>query len=201
MDALTQAVQLLAANMKEFCRKKAENEKVVLFMDNSNLYGSIARLGRDLGHKYRMDYQKLFRTLIGERFCVNAMCFCSEWEIDSDQRNKRDGFQTMMQKAGFSLVRLPQRPGATREKGLDVAVVREMLTVARDCPRADTFILVAGDGDYSDTVRELRQKHGLKVEVAFFKAETANTLKDAAFKFVDLDSMAAQLQLDRPGSE
>lgn len=197
MEALTEAVHLLAANMKELCRKQAEYEKVVLFLDNSNLYGSIARLGRDLGHKYRMDYQKL----IGDRFCINAACYCSEWEIDADKASKRDGFQTAMQKAGFSLVRLPQRAGAAREKGVDAAVVRDMMTVARDCPRADTFILVAGDGDYTDTVRELRHKHGLKVEVAFFRAETANALRDAAYKFVDLDSIAAQIQLDRGSSE
>ncbi len=201
MDALLQSLQLLANNMKELCRKQAESEKVVLFMDNSNLYGSLARLRQDIGRKYRIDYQKLYRKLIDERFCINASCYCSEWEIDGDQKLKRDSFQVMMQKAGFQVIRLPQRAGSVREKGLDTSVVRDMMTMARDCPRADTFILIAGDGDYSDTVSELRHKYGLKVEVAFFMAETANTLKEAAFKFIDLDSMVTQIQLVDHNSE
>jgi uncharacterized LabA/DUF88 family protein len=197
MEGLQQAVHLLAANVKELILKTAQKEKVVVFMDNSNLYGSIARIGRDLNCKFRIDYQKLYQKLVGDRFCINAFCFCSDWDIDEDQRFKRDGFQTMMQKTGFSLFRVPQRYGAVQEKGLDTAVVREMITIARDCPRADTFILIAGDGDYSDTIHELKQRHGIKVEVAFFRSETAHSLREAAYEFNDLEFSLAQIQLDR----
>lgn len=201
MEALTEAVQLLAAHVKELCRKQAESQKVVIFIDNSNLYGSVARLGQVLGHKYRIDYHKLYRILLEDRFCIKAICFCPEWDADNDQRSKRDNFQTMMQKSGFLLSRIPQKTGSVREKGLDAAIVREMITMASECHRANTFILVAGDGDYSDTVRELRHKYGIMVEVAFFNQETASSLKEAAYKFINLDSIAAQIQLDRSSGD
>lgn len=191
------AVALLASNMKAMHARLVRDERVVMFMDNSNFYGSVARVGRDSQQKYRVDYSKLYKVLMAERFGIDAFCYCSEWETDAESRLKRDSFQAMMQKAGFSLVRLPQRSGAVREKGLDAAIVRDMVNFARDCPRADTFVLIAGDGDYSDTIRELRRKHGVKVEVAFFGTETAYSLKDAAYQFIDLEGIKGQIQLDR----
>lgn len=196
VETLTQVVQQLTTSIKELYRKQIESEKVVLFMDNSNLYGSIARLSRESGYKYRIDYHRLLNMLVGNRFCINAICYYPEWELDFEQHQKRDGFQSIIQKAGYQISRVPQRNNSGREKGLDTAIIRDMTTIAHNCPRVDTFILVAGDGDYSDTVRELRFRHGLKVEVAFFSPETAFTLKEAAYKFTDLESIATQLQLD-----
>lgn len=189
------AVALLASNMKAMHARLVRDERVVMFMDNSNFYGSVARVGRDSQQKYRVDYSKLYKVLMAERFGIDAFCYCSQWDTDPESRIKRDNFQAMMQKAGFSLVKLP---GAVREKGLDAAIVRDMVSFARDCPRADTFVLIAGDGDYADTIRELRRKHGVKVEVAFFGSETAYSLKDAAYQFIDLEGIKNQIQLDRP---
>ena len=192
------ALALLTDNMKAMHRRLLLNERVVVFMDNSNFFGSVARVSRDSQQKYRVDYSKLYKLLMAERFGIDAICYCSEWETDQESRSKRENFQIMMQKAGFSLVRVPQRPGAGREKGLDAAIVKDMTSIARDCPRADTFVLIAGDGDYSGTISELRRKHGVKVEVAFFGSETAYSLREAAFLFTDLEPLRNQIQLDRP---
>ena len=196
-DNLSSAVACLVENMKVMCRQQAQSERVIMFLDNSNFFGSIARVGKENGYKFRVDYHKLYSILLRDRFPIDALCYYSDWESDAETRQRRDSFQNLMEKAGFSMVKFQQRVGATREKGVDAAIVRDMTTLARDCPRCDTFILVAGDGDYADTVREVRKKYGVKVEVAFFAADTASSLREAAFRFIDLDNIRQQIQLDR----
>jgi uncharacterized LabA/DUF88 family protein len=201
MNELTEAIRTLADNMKLLYRQQCQNERVVMFLDNSNFFGSILRVGREVGYRFRVDYPKLYNVLLRDRFAIDAFCYYSEWETDPNTRQRRDSFQTLMEKARFTLVKFQQRAGGTRENGVDAAIVRDMVNVARDCPRCDTFILIAGDGDYADTIREVRRKHGVKVEVAFFAQDTAGTLRDAAYRFIDLDSLRDQIALERPISE
>lgn len=188
-----EALALLAENMRKMHLQLVQRERVVLFLDNSNFFGSVSRISRAVP-KYRVDHHKLLKVLVGDRFRIDALCYCSEWEADAEARAKRDGFQAMMSKAGYTLVRVPQKAGAVREKGLDAAVVSGMVTVARECPRADTFVLIAGDGDYTETVRDLRRKQGVKVEVAFFASETAYSLREAAHTFIDLEPLRSTIQ-------
>lgn len=194
---LTTAVAQLAENMKLLYKQQCQNERVCLFLDNSNFFGAVGRVARESGSRFRVDYMKLYEFLVRDRFCIDALCYYSEWESDAETRQRRDNFQSLMEKAGFSLVRFQQRPGGTREKGVDAAIVRDMLTTARDCPRCDTFVLIAGDGDYAETVREVRKKYGVKVEVAFFAPDTANSLRETAYKFIDLDEIRDRIQFDR----
>lgn len=201
LEGLIQAVQLLSENMKAIHRQVSQSESVIIFMDNSNFFGSVGRLGREMGYRFRVDYHKLYTALLKDRFCINAFCYYSDWDSDAETRHRRENFQNLMEKAGFQLVRFQQRPGATKEKGVDAAIVKDMVTAAHDCPRCLTFILIAGDGDYAETVRELRTRYGVKVEVAFFGADTAITLQEAAYRFIDLSPLWQRIELDRPFSE
>ena len=194
-DHLTEAVSQLAENMRLLCRQQAQKERVMMFLDNSNFYGSLGRISQETCNKFRVDYHKLYALLVNERFVINATCYYSDWEVSDEARLKRDNFRVMMEKAGFTLACLKQRVGATQEKGVDAAVVRDMVTAAHDVHRCDTFILISGDGDYADTVREVRKKYGVKVEVAFFACETAWSLRDACYKFIDLEPFREQIEM------
>jgi uncharacterized LabA/DUF88 family protein len=192
---LITAVQALANNLKALAALELRRERVVIMLDNSNFFGSVTRICRDTSRKFRVDYGKLLTMLVEGRTVIDAFCYYSDWEVDEETRVRREGFQIMMEKTGFTLVTVQQRSRAIREKGVDAAIVRDITAIAREMPRCDTIILIAGDGDYSETVSEIRKRHGVKVEVAFFGVETAQTLKMAATRFTDLETMREQFEV------
>jgi len=200
VERLAVSLTRLAENMKAIYRQQCQSERVVVFMDNSNFFGSVARIGKDRGYKFRVDYHKLFGLLLRDRFCIDARCYYNDWESDPETRQRRENYRSLMTKAGFTLV-CSSQCGETRPQGLDQAIIPDMLAMAKDCPRCDTFILVAGDGDYADTVREVRRRFGVKVEVAFFAADTAAMLRDASGIFIDLEVHSDDIQFDRHFSD
>jgi len=201
MDNLTRLAETIHQLVIAANRQQQRSEKTILFLDNSNFFGSVTRIGRDKNQRLRVDYRKLLRVAMRDRFVIDARCYYSEWEADPSTQQRRDGFQIALERAGFTVVRFQQRPGARAEKGVDAAIVKDMVTMARECPRCDTFVLIAGDGDYTETVREIRKKYGVKVEVAFFAPETAIALREAAYHFIDLEPMQELIQLDRAVTE
>ena len=72
------------------------------------------------------------------------------------------------------------------EKGVDVALVTEMLVGAWD-DVYDTAVLVSGDSDYVAAVRELI-RHGKKVDVVSFLHSASRELMESA-SFVDLGKL------------
>ncbi len=76
-----------------------------------------------------------------------------------------------------------------REKGVDVALVTEMLVQAWD-DVYDTAVLVSGDSDYAAAVREVI-RHGKQVEVVSFSHSAARELIESATRFVDLEKLLA----------
>ena len=195
-DGLKEQLAQMNHYLSGIYREAVRNHCVALFLDHSNFYHSIVRIRKQMAMKYSVDYCKIKQLLVADRFMLRAGFYYSDHEDVRD--SKRDGLHSYLESVGYSLSRHRLVGGGVagyREKGLDIAIAKDMINMARDTPRCQTMILVSGDGDYLETVEELRHKHGVKVEVAFFGPETSTALRQAAFRFIDLEPLRQDFQL------
>ncbi len=180
--------------------------RISIFVDGANLYKSASE------RKVRLDYPLLKRRLEGNREVVSALYFGSYKRDppDPDEALRDEAFQAMVREAGFEVrlrplkveyfgLRVPRgvefqmKAGegvdtrTYREKGVDVALVTEMLIQAWD-DVYDTGVLVSGDNDYAAAARGII-KHGKQVEIVSFLHSAGRELIESATRFVELQKL------------
>jgi uncharacterized LabA/DUF88 family protein len=180
---------------------RANPEKVIIFIDNTNLNLT----ARKVDPSYRLCYNKLTRLLTDGRFLKQVRIYYSDFDPhrplppeQAAQRADRDKFYSWLRFQGFYLKGMPlqdRSDGSTKEKGLDAAIIRDMerLMSRNAC---DTVILVSGDLDYKESLTEAWGTYGVRTEVAFFENYTAGALKSVTTKFTDLTVVRSIIQRD-----
>jgi len=179
-----------------------KRERVCVFVDNSDLFDAL--------HGRKIDYIKLKEILAAGRSVNRANFYYSEpppakfyfseppYNKETKEEGeealiaakKRQGFYYVLQRAGYTVVCLPQRERHENgdyyfEDALQLEIVYDMCELSSG--KFDTFILVAGDEAYVRTVSRVRQDTGINVEIAFFDSSCSGKLKEVGNKFVDLD--------------
>ena len=164
--------------------------RTIVFIDNSNIFGGQTAAG------WRIDWEKLIIELEKGGDIWQVHFFASE---DDPPRSSQAGFyrhlkqvlnwEVHLYELGQKTVRC-SKCGHTEtvkaEKGIDVGVATKMLSLAAN--RAfDTAILIAGDGDFLETVRFVKNQ-GLRVEIVGWRGAVAQQL--------EAESSAAVLYLD-----
>jgi uncharacterized LabA/DUF88 family protein len=162
-------------------------ERVAIFIDGSNLYNGM----RENLRSTRVNLSELMRQLGRERDLVRCYYFNAPLTDDYDEE-LRDGQQRFFESlrripyVTVRLGRLHRRPdGALVEKGIDVAIAVEALSLAHQ-NAYDACLLVSGDGDYVELVEAIKRL-GKHVEVAMFKNQSAGVLLEHADVFRPLD--------------
>ncbi len=161
-------------------------ERVVVFIDGPNIFYAI----RDLNIK--IDYRRLVNFLVKDRKLVEARYYTSmpreedvqssEWE--SYMRQKK--FLKKLESQGIKVIvttlkKLPS--GGYEEKGLDIILSTDMLKLSK---KYDTGILVSGDGDFVNVVKEIKQI-GKRIENAAFIKTSSYQLRNACDRYIPLD--------------
>lgn len=176
-------------NFSKFCdiAKKYPNEKVQVFIDQSNLYKSIQNEYADNIIKY----QKLALKLSAGRRLVRINIYISTLNPEYEPESSKAQQSFIYNIQGLPLVTVKTRPlrytnkKRDREKGIDILLATDMLQQAY-VNGYDTMILISGDGDYAPVFEEVK-KRGKRVENAFLKAGRSNALRTASDIFIDLD--------------
>lgn len=176
-----------------------------IYVDNSNLYIEGRRVSAvatglassiveamNLGildHGYTISFGKLHQFLTGD-----DLSKIKRAALYGSRPPPNDSIWQYAKKAGFEL-HLEDRNYANKEKKIDTGIATLMTKDAykHGKPAEDIFVLVAGDKDYVPTLNELRAD-GYNVEVVFWN-HAAQELKDAATKFIALDSFLDNLRL------
>ncbi|WP_422385508.1 NYN domain-containing protein [Oceanicaulis alexandrii] len=176
-----------------------------VYVDNSNLYiegrrVSAVNSGRAddineamnvgiLDQGYTIDFGKLHSFVCGTdaREIKRAALFGS-------RPPPNDGIWRFAEKAGFELI-LADRNINNKEKKVDTAISTEMTRDAytKADKSKDTFVLVAGDGDFVPTVEALKGD-GFKVEVVFW-GHASRELVGVASNFISLNDHLEHLRL------
>jgi len=164
--------------------------RVMVFIDGSNLLHSSQRFKQG----FKIDYVKLVQELVGGRNMIRSYFYCS-YKIPPNEKETK--FHEALKRQGIAVVarRLRQRGSQYVEKGVDVALVTDMLGFAFK-NAYDVAILVSGDEDYVGAVDEIKRV-GKKVEIASFEFAAARELKLIADRFISLETLIDKIELKR----
>jgi uncharacterized LabA/DUF88 family protein len=162
------------------------NHRVIIFIDGSNLYYG---LRNDFG-KTHLDFEKFSYALTGERHLIRVHYYIAPMpeSIDAEGYESQQRFLDRLRDTPYLRVnfgRLESRNGTLVEKGVDIQLAVDMLTLAiRDT--YDIGILVTGDGDFDSVVRAV-QDLGKHVENATCQSTMSKHLRQTCDKFTLLD--------------
>lgn len=164
----------------------SRKEKVAVFIDGSNFYHYLKKIGYPKGSSFNFKDFAAFLTN-SERKCVSKKYYTGILKIvkqDPKSIKLYKGQQRFLDKLvksdGFDLVpgRIMYDQGRIREKGTDVKIAVDLIMGAFK-NRYDTAIVVSSDTDLIPAVEEVR-KRGKKIEyIGFSHAPSFGMIKNA----------------------
>src|SRR5919107_2050056 len=168
-------------------------EKVAVFVDGANLYHSIKSY-----YKGVLDYSVLLAAAVGDRKLLRATFYIVEKQ-EADDSVATSGvsgtrsFVYNLNKFGYKVrskplvvheTLSPEGEKTISHKGdWDIGIIVDMMRLAE---RADTYVLISGDGDYVEAVEYLQSEKGLRVEVISAAPCTSQALLDVCDAHTDL---------------
>jgi uncharacterized protein (TIGR00288 family) len=169
-------------------------EKVMVFIDSSNIFHALKRIG------FKIDYYKLVKELVGDRTLVRPYYYGSTVPSPRSLAQKtfkvtQEKFHKALRNEGFEIITRPVKvitEDIWVEKGVDIALATDMLVGAHK-DLFDTLVLVSGDNDYLPVLLEVRQC-GKRVEIAAFENTISQEMKQIADKYIALDSIRDRIQ-------
>ena len=151
-------------------------DRVAVFADIQNIYYTVIE-------KYRshFDYGTFFREVTSGRELVKATAYAIDRGDEGQLR-----FQNILKGIGFEVKLKPfiQRADGSAKGDWDVGIALDMVEYA---PRVDVIVLASGDGDFTQAVQRLMDKHGVAVEVYGVPGLTAASLTRAATSFTPIE--------------
>lgn len=158
-------------------------DRVAIFVDVQNIFYTVKET-----HGCHFDYQVFWNKVTANRQLVRAFAYA----IDRGDP-KQIRFQQILESIGFEVKLKPfiQRSDGSAKGDWDVGITLDMIEWASEI---DVAVLASGDGDFDMVARKLREAHDVEVEVYGAKRLTADSLIQAATRFVPIDG---QLLLSR----
>lgn len=175
----------------------------LVYVDNSNVFIEGKRVkavesglamniydamnNRILDNSYKIDFGRLHHFIAGDDKANIKRCI-----LFGSRPPPNDSLWEIARKAGFEVV-VEDRNVANKEKRIDTGIVAVMTKDAYTIvdKTDDTITLVAGDGDFVPSVRQLVED-GFRVEVVFWR-HASEELKDGCTKFIELDDILNHL--------
>jgi uncharacterized LabA/DUF88 family protein len=160
----------------------ADHERVVIFIDGSNLFYAAMQLGLEI------DYTKLLKCLTGKRSLVRAYFYTG---VDRSNE-KQQGFLLWMRRNGYRVVakELVQHPDGTKKANLDIEMAIDMMNLAGYC---DTVVLLSGNGDLAYAVEKVAYR-GVQIELVSLPSMLSDSLRNVVDRFIDLTMIQPLIQ-------
>ncbi|BFM16118.1 NYN domain-containing protein [Maricurvus nonylphenolicus] len=151
-------------------------KKALVLVDVQNVYYTTRQ-----AFNRRFDYNRFWSAITAEAEVVHAFAYA----IDRGDQKQRE-FQNILRAIGFEVKLKPfiQRADGSAKGDWDVGITVDALEYSGD---VDKVILVSGDGDFDILVSTLRQKHRLEVDVYGVRQLTADSLIDAASRYIPIE--------------
>ena len=151
-------------------------ETVALFVDVQNIYYTTRQ-----AFKRNFDYNVFWAQATKERHVVGAFAYAI---ARSDDKQKQ--FQNILRAIGFEVKLKPfiQRADGSAKGDWDVGITLDVVEYAA---KVDTVVLASGDGDFDMLVSRIIQNHGVNVEVYGTEQLTANSLINAATRYIPIE--------------
>ena len=147
-----------------------KKEKVIIFVDNSNLFHSFQELN------FHCDYDKLKKVITNKRDLIEIILYTG---IMYPVKQKDKAWLMKLKELGYTVntraIKVAPN-GRKIEKRIDVLMAVDIISSAYEVSY-DTVVLVSGDGDFVPVVKKLRNLN-IKIEVWSFKNLLSEQLKD-----------------------
>jgi uncharacterized LabA/DUF88 family protein len=161
-------------------------QRVLVFVDESNVVSSVRTLGRGLDWIKLRDHlanTERGRELIEMVIYAGLPPALPEWQSERDKKNK---FLHWLRSHGFLVVTKEGSPGDGRHYKANVDVLMAIDAVELSVEiRPEVVVLVTGDADFAHLALQLRRR-GIRVEVAATAQTLGTALKGAANEVIDL---------------
>ena len=170
---------------------RSKTEKVMIFIDGSNLYHSL----KNFFKRTDIDIGKLGNKLMGKRQLVRIYYYNAKVGIkeEPDRYREQQKFFAGVSAIPYCELRLgrlvynnwPNSP--PYEKGVDIQLATDMITHSFK-GNYDVAVLIAGDNDYVGALQAVKD-NGKNVEVALFgKEQTSRQLRIVADRVITINS-------------
>jgi uncharacterized LabA/DUF88 family protein len=173
--------------------------RVLVFVDESNVVGSVRALSR------KLDWLKLRDYLVSadrDRELIEMVIYAGlpppipEWQTERDKKNK---FLHWLRSNGFLVVVKDGSPGDGKHYKANVDVLMAIDAVELSVEmRPEVVVLVTGDADFAHLALQLRRR-GIRVEVAATAQTLGTGLKGAANEVIDLVALFESFEPMKPG--
>lgn len=173
-------------------KNNMKKERVSIFIDGSNLYHSLKKLG-----DFKMDFEKLLKELSKHRILVTAFYYIAPLDITLNEEKYWDHqkFLTELEKiSNFKVVLCTLRKYKKEDgtfsyevKGDDVHLANDVLVGAYE-NLYDVMVLVSGDEDFIPIINTLKRLNK-KTENAFFKDTSSRKLRQLCDKAINLNNI------------
>ncbi len=150
-------------------------EKISIFVDIQNIYYTTKE-----AYGKNFDYNKFWAQATKDREVIKAIAYGI---ARNDEKQKQ--FQNILRAIGFEIKLKPfiQRKDGSAKGDWDVGISLDVMEYAPNC---DVIILASGDGDFDLLVEKAKNKFKNKVEIYGVPSLTADALKNAASKFIEI---------------
>jgi uncharacterized LabA/DUF88 family protein len=190
--------QLRRGNESRHC-SPMRTQRVLVFVDESNVVSSVRALGR------KLDWLKLREHLANPdrgRQLIEMVIYSGlppsmpEWQSERERKNK---FLHWLRSNGFLVVVKDGSPGDGKHYKANVDVLMAIDAVELSIEmRPDVVVLVTGDADFAHLAVQLRRR-GIRVEVAATAQTLGSGLKGAANEMIDLIPLFESFELTKAG--
>jgi len=174
-----------------------EKERVMIFIDGSNLYYSLKHIGIS-----KIDFQKLVRLLSKDNLLVSTYYYNSPLDISINQKKyceQQKFFHELSKVPDFKVVlcKLRKHKRKNKEfifdvKGDDVHLAVDLVSGAYE-NLYDTAIILSGDEDFVPAIKKA-QKLGKKIINAYFKSSSSASLKKTCDEFIYMNDLVEELK-------
>lgn len=150
-------------------------QNVTIFVDVQNIYYTTKQC-----YQKNFDYNKFWAQATKDRNVVKAFAYAIG---RNDEKQKQ--FQNILRAIGFEVKLKPfiQRNDGSAKGDWDVGITLDVMEYAKE---SDVVILLSGDGDFDLLVQKIRKDFDNSVEVYGVPKLTADSLINAASKFIPI---------------
>lgn len=156
-------------------------ENIAVFVDVQNIYYTTRQ-----AYARQFNYRRFWQHLSHQGNIVVANAYA----IDrGDQQQQK--FQSALKHIGFDVKLKPyiQRSDGSAKGDWDVGIAIDIMEAAE---KADTIVLLSGDGDFDLLLKKVKQKFNCNTEVYGVPELTANSLVNACQVFHKIDDSLLQ---------
>ncbi|MCG8698004.1 MAG: NYN domain-containing protein [Bacteroidales bacterium] len=169
-----------------------QKERIMIFIDGSNLYYSLKNLNIN-----KIDFEKLLGLLTKNNLLISTFYYNAPLNIKINQKTyweQQKFFNELKKIPDFNLVLCKLRKHKRQNGNFAFDVKGDNVHLAVDLVSSayenlyDTAIIVSGDEDFVPAIKKVR-KLGKKVINAYFKSTSSTTLKKACNEHIYMNNL------------